>query len=421
MSDIKYQFASLPSGETVSIETVSEECRGTEYRCLGCGRPMSFVLQKKHADWQNYFRHKEGGLSCHPNRYLHKLAEIKIKERFDDRTKPFCVEIEKIVTCSLECEAGRTEKCQQIKTSEIDLHLWYDTCTPEQRVSPVVCGSSQYYVADLKLTHSEHPKREPVIIEVWVTHENTEEKRASGLKIIEVRIPNEPAIGEDEIAQFCARKVVAPCETATLTNFKQQRAIEPMSVGKVMRVDLFKSGKLKAYEISCKQMHEVIHPWAVYSVNVLAPSGGCCSQQTAYSLVRHRLQQRGVSVIRNCRQCWFHSDDDYYGNLICKRYKTKGTPHYLKGDEATYCPFFGADRNQLKQLDEQMTSTTFVEVAPVPERIETVLNKMTPEEKQAGWEKVMRDYEEESVWTEELADQQRLGLEGAAAIKHYNE
>lgn len=29
--------------------------------------------------------------------------------------------------------------------------------------------------------------------------------------------------------------------------------------------------------------------------------------------------------------------------------------------------------------------------------------------------------EEEKVWSEELADRQRLGLEGDAAIKHYNE
>lgn len=29
--------------------------------------------------------------------------------------------------------------------------------------------------------------------------------------------------------------------------------------------------------------------------------------------------------------------------------------------------------------------------------------------------------EEENVWAEELADRQRLGLNGDAAIKHYNE
>ena len=29
--------------------------------------------------------------------------------------------------------------------------------------------------------------------------------------------------------------------------------------------------------------------------------------------------------------------------------------------------------------------------------------------------------EEEKVWSEELADRQRLGLEGNAAIEHYNE
>lgn len=63
---------------------------------------------------------------------------------------------------------------------------YYDTCTEEAEING--------FIADLLLTNSKSTNLVPVLIEVCVTHACDEEKRNSGLKIIEIKIKNEEDI-----------------------------------------------------------------------------------------------------------------------------------------------------------------------------------------------------------------------------------
>ena len=68
----------------------------------------------------------------------------------------------------------------------VDLKRYYDTCAEEQEIDG--------FIADLLLTHSKKADIPPVLIEICVTHPCDDEKRKSGLKIIEVTIKKEQEV-----------------------------------------------------------------------------------------------------------------------------------------------------------------------------------------------------------------------------------
>ncbi|MBQ1268118.1 MAG: hypothetical protein IIY03_01335, partial [Muribaculaceae bacterium] len=63
-----------------------------------------------------------------------------------------------------------------------------------------------------------------------------------------------------------------------------------------------------------------------------------------YSLLKCYEQKRKVCF---CEICWFIAmTTDFYGRseTICKRYKTKGTPHHPLEDMPVNCPYFRIDK-----------------------------------------------------------------------------
>ncbi|MCQ2268268.1 MAG: hypothetical protein MJZ83_05295 [Bacteroidaceae bacterium] len=397
MSVLKYKYALNSCNEIVDINTISEDCRNNEYLCPGCGRPMSFVIQKKHINWSNYFRHKEDGVSCHPNAYLHRLAEIKIKERFDDRTRPFKIGLKSIITCSADCEICDKAKCSlEAEEDVLDLHDWYDTCTLEKRVNPENINGSKYYVADLLLSQSKNPENKPILIEVWVTHENSISKKNSGLRIIEVKIPNNLSEGEKTIKRLCEDEIFAAGEISTIKNFNPIKKKGILNCKNVLRVDVFASGKLNADWINCNEIHNKTKKWTVvYSVNVLF-NRDLINTNDVKNCISHILQKKGVALEKYCSNCFFCMQD-YSGILnICKRYKTKGTPHYPNGNEATFCPFFSEDKDYSNRMESLKPHLKFIKVADFPKEVKTVFTNMTEDDKRKKWEEILQNNMEEN-------------------------
>lgn len=126
--------------------------------------------------------------SCNPT-YLYRFGINKkeIKKRFDE-SEHFFVSYPADMECSeLNCRLRNTNCHKQVfeHSEEFNLKQFYDTCSEEKTVSPYP------FVADLLLTNSKNENVEPVLIEICVSHPCEEEKRNSGLRIIEVKIGNE--------------------------------------------------------------------------------------------------------------------------------------------------------------------------------------------------------------------------------------
>ena len=181
---IKYHNASDATGNIININDVTPENRAAiQLFCLGCGAEMEAVLGEKR---EHHFRHKDKG-DCNPETYLHRLAKRVLKYKFDTQTH-FLVKyyVRNYCPKSSQCEfkeRHQWQDCSSLVLKTVNLKEFYDTCEEE--------ASHKGFRADLMLTHSEHPERSPVFLELSVTHDCTQEKIDSKIRIIEIKIQNE--------------------------------------------------------------------------------------------------------------------------------------------------------------------------------------------------------------------------------------
>ena len=123
---------------------------------------------------------------------MHEFAKNKIKERFET-SEHFYVWYNAKRKCKKkdECELSKHnwEECYADGLYKIDLKEFYDTCTLEKCYS--IENDDERYIADLLLTDSKDQNRKPIGVEIWVTHECSEEKKLSKNRIIEIKIEKE--------------------------------------------------------------------------------------------------------------------------------------------------------------------------------------------------------------------------------------
>ena len=192
---ITFHNATDTDGKIIHIEEVTKENRAEHYYCIGCGGEMSAVLGDKR---EHHFRHKEA--HCSWESYLHKLGKMRLKQRFETQ-KDFVVKYyvehhcDKSRGCKLE-PIYKDKKCNRRELLAFDLKKEFDTCEEEVTYKGLR--------ADLMLSSKEHPEREPVFLEISVTHDCEPEKLASGIPIIELKIIDEkdvlrPLIEEDSL------------------------------------------------------------------------------------------------------------------------------------------------------------------------------------------------------------------------------
>lgn len=199
-----YPYAIGDEGKPISITEITKETRhDSHYYCYGCGAELFPVLGDKR---EHHFRHEKGSI-CDPDKYLHEFAKATLKKKFEENNT-FVVKYNARQTCknANDCELYKLygwPECEHEGLYEIDLKKYYDTCTPEKGYYQDLPDGRKKYVADLILTNSQEPARAPISLEVWVTHECTEDKKQNGGRIIEIKIncekdANRPIIENDD-------------------------------------------------------------------------------------------------------------------------------------------------------------------------------------------------------------------------------
>lgn len=217
-----YPYAIGEDGKPISINEITKETRHkSHFFCYGCGAELFPVLGDKK---EHHFRHEKDSV-CDPDKYLHEFAKATLKKRFDE-SETFIVQYyaEQICKfadkCDLYKQYGWTE-CKHEGLYDVDLKKYYDTCTPEKGYYQDLPNGKKKYIADLILTNSQDSTYKSTSLEVWVTHECTEDKKQHGGRIIEIKITcekdsNRPIV-EDNGEQLPIR----------FYNFKKLIEIEP--------------------------------------------------------------------------------------------------------------------------------------------------------------------------------------------------
>ncbi len=344
MAAIKYKYALNEQGRVVSIrQAFLERNDNHKYFCLGCGSKMIPRLGDVRT-W--HFAHSGDDVSCSQETYIHKLAKRLIKDKFE-RESSFEVGYYKEKKCSdiQSCPFAKSEECKAYELETFDLKKYYDTCDEEKQIGE--------YVADLLFTLSSKPERDPILIEIFVSHECTQQKKKSGHRIIEIHLKTE----EDILKLLSAPIVENPNRNlghhegvdtigfAKFYNFKKQTlASERLGLRSIPRFYLFSSGKAYVSNMdefkSCQKVNIKDNDKAIFEVSF---DSSYLGEHSIYEYGYALAQQMGIQL-KTCHFCKFHRNgyDRPLGlsPIFCCLHKKLGTPEYPESQYANVCEYY---------------------------------------------------------------------------------
>lgn len=301
--------------------------RGEEYACPHCKAAM-IPRQGKINRW--HFAHKNNVSNCSYETYLHQIAKTKIREHF--LTSPsFYIAYNTKVYCSAKCPLDK-EACRiKTITKRFDLRKYYNCCEEERE--------HKGYRADLMLFHDQEAKREPVLIEICVTHPCETKKRNSGIRIIEIHIQSEEDIDQitktsfiQETSGFIGDSVKED-KRVQFYNFQNTEKGEPEEPQQcllyVYRVD--SNHDFRVDRPKCCKLTQL--PYFSTDPFLLVSE-----ENQDWTWCAQKALQKGIQV-KSCILCKYRVHDGAT-SPICALYKKFGTPQHPKIIEARTCKYY---------------------------------------------------------------------------------
>lgn len=347
-----FRYALDHEGHLVNVTNVNEENRHDGYRCVSCGGELIPALGKVNVP---HFRHKTK--VCSYETYLHKAAKHIIKYKFDT-VKTFEIVVPQKQMCRdiQKCKFGHKEECFVRNDRKYDLKCndLYDKCLEEQTVL------NGQFVADLLLSTTKGT-RKPLLIEIWVTHKSTEEKIKAKLPIIEIHINNESQI-DDLLNNPIGHKLAT--YDLEFFNFKENSSsyCHPSDIRlPLSKFTVYNSGKSFFFRsriindtlvsFDCSQQNESKRNNA--QIEIVFPDN------TSDYIPLYYCYKRGITACY-CPICLFSTDS--INGLVCKLFKTKGTPHYPQQVFKINCGYFRLNNQQVSLLEEKLKETVILEL-----------------------------------------------------------
>ncbi len=340
MKVVHYHYALDEQKHIVDIDEVTPIYREQHtFHCLSCGAEMIAKLGDINA---HHFAHKVGTENCGLETYLHKLGKRLLKYKFDNSEK-FLVEYNQIQKCSkhVDCLFYKAKRCKQETLVSFDLKEYYDTCTEEK--------AYQGYVADLLLESREHPQRPPVFIEIFVTHECTTKKYASGNKIIEVEVKS------DEQLKRIVQRPLSELNYVRFIGFnRENKTPVELAVQETTRFILYPSGAAYVYNIddliSCNvgrlksnSLLELnFEPWFF--------------SESIYNMGYVTALKMGYNV-KVCNLCkYFRISVDIWSDdpKFCCLSKKYGTPRHPKSTDAQNCKYYRVHQGKMAEIEDEL-------------------------------------------------------------------
>lgn len=345
---VQYLYANDADGRMVDIRDVTHANRAIYY-CPMCGTEMSAVLGDKR---ERHFRHK--GDSCSYESYLHKITKLRIKQLFDESAEPF--EISYYVTkycpneeCLLrrdDCGYSRYERVLE----RINLKDYYNACEIE--------GVYKGFRADVMLINTDRPDRQPLFIEVAVSHKCTPEKINSGIRIIEISITNERDIVPKLVEQDPSKDSDLKSDyKVKFYNFNFRRDVIPEKQLSRFLVykgrDGYMRGEIEREIGVCSKMIGIHKEGAYFEIQFIDSDLNNKNWSYIWSLGMIMAVNRGLGI-RNCHICYQNggcTTYKYYLNLEKENAKRTRRQFY---DNANGCSNYIFDSTLKRRVDKYM-------------------------------------------------------------------
>lgn len=327
----RYQHFALDiNGCLVNIQhTVNRD--GEKFLCPHCHKEM---ITKRGSIRQWHFAHKTD--KCSYDSYLHSVAELMIMDWFNKHSS-IILEMNINEKCSIHesCNFYSKEDCQRKTTVKYDLKKYYSKCTKEK--------GYEGFIADLLCENSKSPAN-PIFIEIFVTHECSQEKINSGIRIIEFEIHS-----EEDIINIINSTLIKECNMVRLFNFKRKVFLTDNIVRLFQKYILFPS--LKSYvdreNYTCKNYNHIRK--GIYEISL--PYNGSIPYFVNcggfYMAGKAKAWNDGY-LKKDCQLCKWQALD-FMDNFFCKLYKKCGNPKYCNENEASSCSMFREDKDKKRR------------------------------------------------------------------------
>ena len=354
-----YSFALDKDQCLINIEDAQ---KGNEYFCPCCGKVM---ITKQGAIRKWHFAHKGSLDNCSYETYLHKVAKIRIKKCFEE-SPSFIITFHPKATCSIEeCPLGVSNPCRWLTPKSFDLKKIYNCCQEEATIGK--------FRADLLLTNSDMIEREPVLIEINVSHQSTEEKINSGYRIIEVCISSEKDI-DDIVSSASINEVELDIDYDMVVskhnfyNFRADTSEKPDIKHQAHRYRFWinSRGSIKFDKFDIGDNDEETDTNKCLSPN---------PEEITYSIFRIESKEyirrdfafkklaQSRAGLRYCTMCRFYRYNDSYNKSMCILYKSKETQKFPMISSAQKCPHFKQIDYSITNIDESQECRVYVNQA----------------------------------------------------------
>ena len=232
----------------------------------------------------------------------------------------------------------------------------YDLCQEEQ------CVLDGRFKADLLITSTKRDNK-PLMFEICVTHKSTEEKINSGLPIVEIHLNNEEQI-EDLILNPIGHKEAK--YGFEYHNFKKKsnNYCNPSDVKiPLSKFTVFYNGKsffTYSYKVqedksifNCSKLNE----FKKDNTQIELALSRFVSE---YNLPLYYCYKKKITACY-CSLCLFSTDSN--NGLVCKLFKSKGTPHYPILEHKIKCEYFMLKKGMAKLLDKKLQNMPVFELS----------------------------------------------------------
>jgi len=199
---IRYRYAKDEENNLISIEEIDKKNKHEAYHCLECSNPLRpRAITSTKVIPHFYHPNQNSEHKCNAESYLHKLAKSLFLEHFK-RQEPLIITWMQIQHCANPfSDPGCTIKREK-KINLIEQYPYYEL---EKR-------DNNGYIPDILLSNDNNEK---LYIEFAYTHFSTQEKRESGVPIIEITIQD-----QKEIEEILKKKILTKSRNIEFINFK---------------------------------------------------------------------------------------------------------------------------------------------------------------------------------------------------------
>lgn len=336
----RYLYALDKDNKIVGVQDSSKE---SYYKCPHCQDEMRPRQGSKRA-W--HFAHKR--VECSYSNYLHTLACIKICDWFNSASEVL-VELPAKIYCPSKENClffNEMGGCTSREIKSYNLKKYYNTATRERDYGN--------FRVDILLGSEELEAREPIFLEIYVTHKCSEEKLRSGIRIIEFSIKSEEDIENIIKAPIRRSHLVA------FHNFKQIELSEYRDEFEVPLVRQHLTHSMKIYTEYKTTCRSITAPNNLMSLVVtcryesrLYEAGG--SYKVSAALFYNQYPQ-----LRHCAICKYQKYNEYERSAICTCYKKNGMNKECKYNDANQCSFFLVNREYIKYALSVLSSIPYL-------------------------------------------------------------